>query len=89
MPDPETVQAATTELDRVRREWLARPGVTGVDVGFDPAGEIDQVAIRVYVERKLPRTELPPHEIFPQRLGPFPVRVIEASFGPEREGHAS
>lgn len=79
---PEEVDEAVKELDRVRTEWLRRPGVTGVDVGLRRGGE-PGAAIRVYVERKLDRDELAPGDAFPERLGRFPVEVIEASFAPE------
>jgi len=80
---PQTVADAETELDKVRDDWLGRPGVRGVDVGLDRRGE-GGVAVRVYVERKLPREELPQPEVFPERLGRFPVEVREASFGLEQ-----
>ncbi len=78
------VADAVRELDSVRADWLRRPGVTGVDVGFSRTGG-GAVAIRVYVERKLPRAALPEHDVFPERLGRFPVEVIEATFGPQRK----
>ena len=78
------VAEAVRELDSVRADWLRRPGVTGVDVGFSRRGG-GAVAIRVYVERKLPQAALPEHEAFPERLGRFPVEVIEATFGPQQE----
>ena len=83
-PSPSDVAEAVQELDSVRSDWLRRPGVTGVDVGFSRAGR-GAVAIRVYVERKLPRAALPEHDVFPERLGRFPVEVIEATFGPQQE----
>ncbi|HEX2030986.1 MAG TPA: hypothetical protein VHL78_06265 [Actinomycetota bacterium] len=80
---PEDVREAEDELDRVRAEWLRRAGVTGVDVGFKRAGPPGELAIRVYVERKLPPEAVPEHDRFPERLGRFPVDVVEATFGPE------
>jgi len=84
-------QEAIERLDKVRREWLRRPGVTGVDVGFKISGEelTDQLAVRVHVERKLPTEALPDYEVFsvsgkPQKLGSFPIDVIEASYGPSQ-----
>ena len=84
-------QEAIEQLDTVRREWLRRPGVTGVDVGFKLSkGKLtDQVAIRVHVERKLPPEALAPHDVFSisgkaEKVGAFPVDVIEATYGPSR-----
>lgn len=71
-----------TELDKVRADWLRRPGVSGVDVGLGRGSR--GLAIRVYVERKLPPQSIPPGEVFPEHLGRFPVEVIEATFGPEQ-----
>jgi hypothetical protein len=78
---PSEVEEAVAELDNVRSEWLARPGVTGVDVGLRRRG--DGLAIRVYVEPKQTREARPPEAAFPERLGRFPVEVIEARFEPQ------
>jgi hypothetical protein len=84
-------QDAIDQLNSVRREWLRRPGVTGVDVGFKISdGKLtDQVAIRVHVERKLPPEALASHDVFSisgkaEKIGGFPVDVIEATYGPSR-----
>ncbi len=81
---PSEVADAERELDSARSELLRRPGVTGVDIGLRRGGEAGGVAVRVYVERKLPPEAVPKHELLPERLGRFPVEVVEASFGPER-----
>lgn len=73
---PSEVDAAVAELDKVRADWIARPYVTGVDVGLRREGE--GLAIRVYVE---PGRAL--DEPLPDRLGRFPVEVIEARFEPQ------
>jgi hypothetical protein len=79
------LDAAIAELDRVRGEWLKRPGVTAVDVGYRITEDklTDELAIRVHVRRKLPREALSSWELFPERLGQFPVDVIEAEYGPQ------
>jgi len=84
IPDSE-INAAIDELNQVREEWLKRPGVTAVDVGFKiKDGELtDELAIRVHVQRKLPPEALPEHELFPEHLGNFSVDVIEATYGLE------
>lgn len=84
-------QDAIEQLNKVRRSWLRRPGVTGVDVGFKITGEemTDQLAVRVHVERKVPPDALAAHEVFsesgkPTKLGTFPIDVIEATYGPSQ-----
>lgn len=79
------IAEATAELDKVRQNWLNRPGVTAVDVGYKiKDGQLrDELAIRVHVKRKLPPEALQAHEWFPKRLGRFNVDVIEASYGLE------
>jgi hypothetical protein len=83
------VNEAIEQLDKVRKSWLRRPGVTGVDVGYKISGDklTDQLAVRVHVERKVPTDALEKHEVFsvsgdPTKLGSFPIDVIEASYGP-------
>ena len=77
----------TKALDAVRKDWLGRPGVTAVDVGFKMKGgkTTGTLAIRVHVRRKLPPGRLPSHELIPDRLGPYEVDVIEAEYGPQME----
>ena len=79
------IAEATAELDKVRQNWLNRPGVTAVDVGYKiKDGQLtDELAIRVHVQRKLPPEALKEHDMFPKRLGRFSVDVIEASYGLE------
>ena len=87
------VDAAIAELDKVRRKWLRRPGVTAVDVGFkiDDEEMTDQVAVRVHVKRKLDDAVLERDgEAFstkaaPGSCGDFPIDVIEAEYGPSDE----
>jgi len=90
IPTPELVDDAIAALDGVRREWLRRPGVTAVDVGYKISGDeiTDDVALRVHVARKIPVPELAKSEVFneggttPTEVGGFPVDVIEATYGP-------
>jgi hypothetical protein len=55
-PKTDRVPGAIATLDKVRRQWLRREGVTAVDVGLKISnGEItDTVALRVHVARKRP-----------------------------------
>jgi endonuclease G len=84
-----SVESAVTELNRVRKEWLRRPGVTAVDVGYKlKDGKLtDEVAIRIHVKRKLPIDALSEHDRFsdrarPAKLGAFSIDVVEAEYGP-------
>ena len=89
-PKNQEVDDAIEALDSVRRDWLRRPGVTAVDVGFKIKNEelTDTVALRVHVGRKIPASELAKSEVFnetgktPKKVGGFPVDVIEATYGP-------
>lgn len=90
IPSPELVDDAVKALDGVRREWLRRPGVTAVDVGYKISDDeiTDAVALRVHVARKIPVAELAASEVFnesdgtPAEVNGFPVDVIEATYGP-------
>ena len=84
IPDSE-LDAAMDEMNHVRNDWLRRPGVTAVDVGFKiKDGELtDELAVRVHVKRKLPREAIPEYDLFPEHVGPFRVDVIEAEYGPQ------
>ncbi len=84
IPDSE-LDAAMDEMNNVRNDWLRRPGVTAVDVGFKiKDGELtDELAVRVHVKRKLPREAIPEYDLFPEHVGPFRVDVIEAEYGPQ------
>lgn len=79
------INAAVDELNKVRKNWLKRPGVTAVDVGYKiKEGRLtDELAIRVHVKRKLPPEALSEYELFPERLGGFSVDVIEVEYGPQ------
>ena len=89
-PSKKVVEDAIAALDSVRREWLRRPGVTAVDVGFKIKDEkmTDEVAIRAHVERKIATAELASSEVFnvsgkpPKKVKGFSVDVIEAKYGP-------
>ena len=77
-----TVQDAIAELDKVRDDLMERPGVTAVDVGLRyRGGELtDELAIRVHVARKLPREALAADQLLPEKLGRFPVDVLEVAY---------
>lgn len=81
----EEIKGAEAELAKVRKEWLRRPGVTAVDVGYKITDGriVDVLAIRVFVKRKLQPEQLEDWEIFPSTLGEYAVDVVEAEFGPQ------
>jgi hypothetical protein len=84
------VNIAIAELNKVRKNWLRRPGVTAVDVGFKikDMEMTDQLAIRVHVKRKIDDAVVSREaEDFtsrakPKKQGDFPIDVIEADYVP-------
>lgn len=60
----------------------SRAHVVGVGVGFKEVGGVrtEQVAIRVYVDQKLPRDQLAGADLLPEEIEGVPVDVIEARF---------
>ncbi|MEQ3709759.1 MAG: hypothetical protein ABNH38_09615 [Tateyamaria sp.] len=89
-PNKKTVDSAIEKLNEVRREWMRRPGVTAVDVGFKIKDKVmtDDVALRVHVARKKPVADLSSSEVFNTtgksltKQGGFPVDVIEGDYAP-------
>ena len=75
----EIVRAAIAELDAVREDWLRRPGVTGMDVGYRLVdGErTDELAIRVHMEQKPAGLSFSTRG---ERLGEFKIDYIEANY---------
>ena len=65
--------------EEVEHDLLARPGVTGVDIGFKEVGgqPTDIVAIRVLVKEK---HDVAPSEAIPAEIGGHPTDVIERRF---------
>lgn len=72
-------------LNQIRDEWLARPGVTAVGLGFKWRHGLmtEEVAIRVHVVRKKAPTELSDLERFPKEVQGVPVDVVEATYSPQ------
>lgn len=65
------------------RTLLRRSGVTGVGFGWkETDGEVtESTALRVYVRRKIPRSELRHAEIIPERILGFATDVLTARIG--------
>ena len=71
-----------SRFNRIRDEWLQRPGVTAVDIGLKwTAGRLtNQVALRVHITRKKSLSELTEDERFPAQLEGMPIDIIEANY---------
>ncbi len=80
---PEQMEKATAVLNTVREEWLAREGVTAVDLGFKWSEGLmtGKLSIRVHVSQKKPLSELSEAEMFPKEIDGIPVDVLEAEYG--------
>ena len=80
---PEQMAHATAVLNSVRDDWLAREGVTAVDLGFKWSQGLmtGQLSIRVHVAQKRPADQLSEAQLFPEELQGIPVDVIEAEYG--------
>ncbi len=76
-PDPDEVAHAERALGEVIDEWMARRGVLSVEVArrWRNGEPTSEVGIRIVVEEKLPRDQVPPGELFPRRLAGFAVDV--------------
>ena len=83
--DPEALAKAERVLELVRDEWLRRPGVTAVDMGFKwSGGEMtDVVSLRVHVASKRDAADLSESELFPSEVDGVPIDVIAASYAPQ------
>lgn len=73
---------ARSVKERHATRLKAYPNVVGVGVGHEVvAGQrTDRICIRVYVRRKLPKSELPPEAVLPDSIDGLPVDVIEDEF---------
>lgn len=66
-------------LDSHRDQLMRMPNVVGVGIGFrEVAGErTKQLAIVVFVSKKLPQTAIAPADLLPKDLAGVPVDVRE------------
>jgi hypothetical protein len=64
--------------DEVKQELLRIPGVVDVGVGIKETGGglTEQVSFRVFVEEKLPESQLPAEQVIPKTIRGFPTDVI-------------
>ncbi|MEM9606118.1 MAG: hypothetical protein AAGA99_01775 [Actinomycetota bacterium] len=77
--DPEQVEHGQAALDDVRDEWLARHGVIAVEVArlWRDGQPVDEVCMRVTVERLLPPESVRTGELFPRHHEAVRVQVVE------------
>ena len=66
--------------ERVEAEYLARPGVNGIDVGYKVVGGVqtDEVAIRVHVEKK--KASVPKAQAVPASIDGVVTDVLERTY---------
>jgi hypothetical protein len=76
------VERAKKAKDAASAKLRRYPNVVGVGVGYKIVGgeRTSTVAVRVYVERKVPEKELSPNEVVPKELETIPTDVIEDRF---------
>lgn len=76
------LEKARTVLKRIQSDWMARPGVTAVDVGFKIRGGklTEEIAIRIFVRKKRPPSALASEEMIPGAISGVRTDVIEAEF---------
>jgi hypothetical protein len=76
------LQKAMEVKHKIASQLMANPNVTGVGVGYKivKGKRTEEVCIRVYVRKKLPRQELRPEEVLPENIEGIPVDVIEAIY---------
>ena len=66
--------------ERVEAEYLARPGVNGIDVGYKVVGGVqtEEVAIRVHVEKK--KASVPKAQAVPAAIDGVVTDVLERTY---------
>ncbi|WP_421735611.1 hypothetical protein [Cellulomonas sp.] len=75
-----SIAELVTIKERVEAEYLARPGVTGIDVGYKVVGGVqtDEVAIRVHVEKK--KASVPKAQLVPATIDGAVTDVLERNY---------
>jgi hypothetical protein len=79
-------EKAVEQAKAVKERYVARlkayPNVVGVGVGYAVVAgrRTDRICIRVYVRRKVTKTELPPEAVLPGSIDGVPIDVIEDEF---------
>jgi hypothetical protein len=76
--------AMVAAMREVQDEILARPGVSGIEVGYRLVGgrPTNELAICVHVTNK--REDVPPEERIPEEIGGFKTDVIEGQLTPDQ-----
>lgn len=80
--DPVALKKALQVKEKVAEGLMKDPNITGVGAGFRTmrGRRTDQICIRVYVRKKLPKTQLRSDEILPRTIDGIPVDVVEGFF---------
>ncbi|NUU19087.1 hypothetical protein HP550_17705 [Cellulomonas humilata] len=75
-----SIAELVTIKERVEAEYLARPGVTGIDVGYKVVGGVqtDEVAIRVHVAKK--KASVPKAQMVPSAIDGAVTDVLERTY---------
>ncbi len=87
-PDDATREAEIKRTEGARAVHLQRlreyPNVVGTGVGLrEVGGEVtEQIALRVYVSRKLPVEDLAPEDMLPREIDGIPIDVVLAPMYP-------
>ena len=64
------------------KAYIGRNDVTGIDVGYKYVGgqRTDDIAVRIHVREKIPKTALEAAEVFPPEIDGVPVDIIQAIY---------
>ncbi|MDQ4214739.1 hypothetical protein [Microbacterium capsulatum] len=78
-----TIDELVAIKEKVEAQWLAQPGVTGIDVGYKVVGGVqtEQIAIRVHVRKK--RADVPEDQRVPAEIEGVVTDVLERSYEPQ------
>ncbi|MCR4406156.1 MAG: hypothetical protein NUW24_04420 [Anaerolineae bacterium] len=79
MEEPISVERVREIKARYEQELLSKPNVVGLGIGYcEVRGQMtDQIGLIVMVRRKVPRTQLAPHEVIPPEIEGVPTDVRE------------
>jgi hypothetical protein len=72
-------EALQAVYEEVKRQLMQIPGVIGVGIGLKEKGNTltQDICFRVYVEEKVDRAQLAPHEVVPDEIMGFKTDVIK------------
>jgi endonuclease G len=69
--------------EEVRKDYIGRENVTGVDIGYKyvEGRRTDDIVVRIHVKEKIPQFALEAEEIFPEEINGIPVDVMQCVYG--------